>query len=564
MIRQTVRSLALAAAGLALANVAWGQNPVLRQTASMPQVVAAEYFGSGDGREVLTSGFATRPYVQLAVDVADIGAANVGNITFTLGGATFSQTVSTAHLDYRTGDNCGTGSPQNNLLVTGVTAGGAKSDSSVTFEARANTGLTNGSFICFWLPDIQATLTTVTQATATAPAVMGVNVTAKVSQGATTTNPFPAAINGADVDHDMDAATDPIPGPITSKTILTVAPALMTSLGMGQVAQVSIKDRTKIASGGEKDPSVMDQSKAPMGVLVGTLTIDAAAAAMAAAEALTAATILKLDGKGSAAPGGVIDSSLGGQVVVSVGGPFQDGDKVVFGSGDDARQVEPAGGMATNTVELKGQTSMKIVYVPSGAGVLKPGVFAGMARYSFNNPDNNNAQPILPSKGEIRYAGLEVEGYAYGVVKGGGMDTSYGRATCRAASGACSVFVDCTDEAGMGYFGGPVMIPAGATQVIDSDSLAEALGGGWESGRGRCDVWSTHQLDVQHMVRSGHTLVNNSAVVGRGLDESRDADLMSIQEIVTDICNSVGMNDGEASTVLVDTACMSMDTVEEQ
>ena len=53
MIRQTMRSAALAVVGLLLANVAWGQ-PVLRQSASAMQYVAAEHFG-GEARMVQVS-----------------------------------------------------------------------------------------------------------------------------------------------------------------------------------------------------------------------------------------------------------------------------------------------------------------------------------------------------------------------------------------------------------------------------------------------------------------------------------------------------------------------------
>ena len=562
MIRQTVRSAALVAAGLLLANLAWGQGPVLRQGTSAVQSVALEYFGAAAGREILASKFdldgddanavQARPYVGLTVADGPIAVGNVANITFTLAGATFSQTVSPANLDRRAAANC-EGAP--GALSVGIASGGAKGDSSVTFRVEATEALTTDATICFWVPDLQATLTTVSEP-GVMPAVMGVNVTASIVQGVTNSSPFPAAVNGPDVDHDMNAATDDIPGPITMKTIFNTMPALSTSLGMGGTAEVSLADRSKIASGGTPDPSA-DPSMAAMGLSVGMLNVMAATGA--------ATTIWKLDGSGRVASAeGVIDASLGGQVMLSVGGPFQDGDKVVFGSGSSARQVAPEGGMASTAVELKATTDMPIVYVPGGMGVLKPSKFAAMAKYSFNSLDNNSALPLKASMGEIRYAGLEMEGYAYGVVRGGGMEMSQVRATCHAPSGMCQVFADCTDQAGMAYFGGPVQIAAGATGVVDSDAIAEALGGGWDSGRGSCDIYSTANLSVQHMVRSGHGLINNSAVVGRSLNEDTSAS-DAIKAVVDNICASVGVGDptndpadGSGDTE-VDSVCQPVD-----
>ena len=204
------------------------------------------------------------------------------------------------------------------------------------------------------------------------------------------------------------------------------------------------------------------------------------------------------------------------------------------------------------------------MYVPGGTENLKPSAFAAMAKYAFNNLDNNSDLSITASVGTIRYAGIEVEAYAYGVIKGGGMDTSYVRATCNAPSGMCLVFADCTDEDGEEYFGGPVPIAAGATEVVDNDDIAGALGGGWESGKGACDIYSTHDLSVQHMIRSGHTVINNSAVVGRDLDEDTSA-IDAIQKVVDNICASVGVGDpsndpadgsGDAE---VDSICQPMD-----
>ena len=559
MIRQTVRSAALVAAGLLLAGGAWGQ--VLRQGTSPALTVALEYFGAAQGREIQASKFGDeRPYVRLTSSGDSITPGNVADITFALSGATFSQTASPSDLDLREDTCAGNKLP---LLVSGPTSGGAKGDPGVTFKVEVASEQEIGPEValCFWVPDLQATLATISPPGA--PRMMGVNVKASIEQGVTNSNPFPKTINGGDIDHDKNATTDEVPGPITDRTIFVAAPALATSLGTGGTGLVDIRDRTKIvASSGTPDPSASPDSAAT-GLLVGTVSIEAAPGSGA---------IRKLNGSGFVAPEGVIDASLGGQISLSVGGPFQSGDKVVFGAGSAARQVEPEGGKASNKLELKATAGVTIVYVPGGKGILKPSTFAATAKYSFNNLDNDNDVRITGSTGTIKYAGVNVEGYAYGVVKGGGVDQSYLRVTCE-AGGSCSVFADCTDQSGTGYFGALLedRIPAGATVAVDSAALAKVLDGGWETGRGRCDLYSNASLAVQHMVRSGGVLINNSTVVGRGLDERADAGaLASILGSIGDVCDSVGTGDGKQDGVEkdgttpptdVDTACMPTDTM---
>lgn len=568
MIRQTVRSLALVAVGLALAGGAWGQ--ALRQSSSAEAMVALEYFGAAGGREIEASGFdldgdntngQQRPYVGLT-PTADILVGNVADVTFTLTGATFSQTVSPANLDRRAG--CATATTEAGLSVA-VDSGGARGDSSVTFkvEVTGTAAFGSSSAMCFWIPNVQATLANLSPP-GTPPAMQerGVAVTATIKQGVTNSSPFPAKISGpqtADVDanEDGDNTDDNEVGtaPNTDNRIFIGARALATDLGTGGEAMVALADRSKIVSGGTPDPSASDPKTAAMGLLVGTLTV---------ATASNAASIWQLDGGGAVVDAdGDLDGSLGGQVTLSVGGPFQDGDKVVFDlPGESTRSVSPSGGMATTSVELA-PGSTPIVYVPGGTGVLKPAKFAAMAKYAFNSLDNNNALPIMASVGSITYQGITVEGYAYGVVKGGGMDTSYVRATCEATTGMCQVFADCTGQDGTAYFGGPVSIAAGTTGVVDSDAIAAALGGGWDSGRGRCDIWSTAPLAVQHMVRSGHTLINSSAVVGRSLDEGADTGdaIAEVKMVVDNICSSIG-TDGDSDPMTNDgsgdTACQPM------
>lgn len=542
MIRQTVRSFGLALAGVLLAGVAWGQqDPVLRQVTSAPANIAAEYFG-GEARAVLASKFdldgatagVQRPYVGLNVTgTNNITPGNVAEITFTLEGATFAQPATPTNVDQRAA-GCG-GGVTSNGIKSSVIGGGALGDNSVTFRVEVGgAGLAaaadpGGSAICFWVPDLNVTLATVM---AGPPPVRGVNVTASaIKSTASTGTPFPAAVNGPDADTDMNSATPMVPGPITMKTIFQAMNVLNANLGTGGTGQVNIADRTKIAVGGTPDPSVTGAGAA-MGLSLGMLTVS-----------LSQTPIWKLDGSGTISTDS-LDPTLSGQIKVSVGGQFQSGDMVVAGGGPTALKVAPSGGMAELMPPIE-VGSKAIVYVPGGVDVLTPGRFATGAAYLFNDRRNNNAMITPMSTAEIKYLGIEIAGYAYGVVRGGGMESSYGRVTCESsAAGSCAIFVDCTDQDGMNYFGAAPPIPVGETAVWNSDALAGVLDGGWETGRGRCDIHSNGQVSVQHMVRSGQGLINNSTVVGRGLDEGEEAmrksEIAAVRMVVDNICRSVG------------------------
>ena len=529
MIRQTMRSVALAAAGLLLAGVAWGQ-PVLTQGSSAAQLVAKEHFG-GDPRVVNVSKMdlveddanddnttgAQRPYVELTLSDATTGGTdaniddgNTADITFELTGATFEQAAGSTNLkQFTAAQNCNPAVAAGSTIEGSVMKGGAKGDSSVTYrvevtDAGAATSFNPDQAICFLIPDLSVSSGSV-------------SVEASIKPVATTGVSFPSAIAFPEAKEAKAAA----------KAVLAAEAALTASLGTGDTAFVNVADRTKIATGGTQDPS--GDSKT-MGLKVGTLSV-----------AVSQKDIWKLTGD-DYLPTDQIDGSLSGQITVTVGGirPYGSGDRVLVGSGATALSGTISGMAAEATVQTA-VDSLSIVYVPGGVDNLKPGPFMAAAEYKFNDRRNVSGASAMikpPSTGMIKYAGVEVEGYAYGVVRGGGSDTSFVRVTCR-ASADCAVFLDCTDQAGMNYFDATPPVAAGGTSVWNSAAIAGVLGGGWASGRGRCDIHSTGQLSVQHMVRSGNTLVNSSTVVGRSLDESRDTRIAAIRTVVDNICASV-------------------------
>lgn len=549
MIRQMVRSAALFAAGLLLANVAWGQAAVLRQTSSMAAYVATEYFGGAEPRVVQVSAMdldndATtpqrRPYVQLALSGAAVTDGNVAEITFTLNGATFQQSASPTHLDQRATSCAEAAATIGDEIEAMVIEGGARGDTSVTYrvevtDASADGDLAIGQALCFWVPDLSVTLATL-DAEATPP-VQGVSVTASaIKPTASTGTPFPSRISGVtDVDADMSGAVSGSEignAPNVDVRILEATPALTAGLGMGGTAYVvDLAKRLTIGRGGVRDPSAAG-TDAPMGLLVGRLSVG-----------VSQMDIWELDGSGLL-PKDSVDGSLSGQIDLTVGGRFQSGDKLVVGSGPTALMGEIEGGMAEVSVQIETIAGMDIVYVPGGVDALKPGTFAAAGAHLFNDRRNRNG-PFGMSTGELKYFGIEVEGYAYGVVRGNGTDRSFVRVTCEAAAN-CAIFADCTGADGMEYFEAAPPIPAGVTVAWSSDDIEGLIGDGWTAGRGRCDVFSNGELSVQHLVRSGGILVNSSAVVGRSLDLRADRARATIDMVVDNICASVEGHLGRA------------------
>ena len=548
MMMGMMRTAAAVAGSLLLAGLAWGQDPVLRQVTSGPTLVAAERFG-GEPRSILASRFdlddgtpgAQRPYVGLNVDGADIALRSRAEITFTLDGATFEQRIGPRHLAQREG-NCG--AETSSVLVVSVASGGAPGDSEVAFDVEVSdgggTGLAVGQSICLQVPDLSATLATVSEPGAEPPA-MGVNVTARIRPLATGTgNAFPEEINGPDVDE----GGAPTPGPITSKTLFQAVPAIAASLGTGgTVVFVNIEDRSRIAQGGELDPSGRTKT---LGLRVGTLSIGLA-------EDTRAGRVWRLDGSRTLDADGV-DATLSGRVLVSVAGPFQGDDEVVVGAGSSALEAEPDDGLAELEVPLRVTAGLPIVYLPGGEDLLRPSTFTAGAAYRFNDRGNRNAMILPMSTGTIRFADTNVEGYAYGVHRRGGADASFLRVTCEDALG-CRTFLQCWSMDNDDYFGAAPDIPHQATAVWSSGLIAEVLGGGWPSGFGRCDIHSTGALAVQHMTRTGSgVLDNNSIVVGRSVGERA---LDAIRKAVNDICNSVGNPDPDGNPATDDaTPCV--------
>ena len=520
MIEQKMRSALPLLAGLLLSAGAWGQTVLLVQNNDYEVYVAQEYFGSSGSREVV---FSSASQAAIRIDIADapatgdgvLGAQSTAKITFTLNGATFAASATSNNLKYFAGDPAAEASN----IVRSVDRGGARGDRTVTYELEVSadvaTAATGDEFLIFSLPSLDVTPVVLDPATQPPSARQrGVTVVAAIEPGRSGANPFPSSIVGAS-GAVAEGTETRIVAPFADGSVVRLSPALTAGLGVGGEANVAINNLKAIASGGGSvDVTLQGDAKAK-GLKVGELsvTLTDSSSTSTPLRVLRTAALTNV--------GGTLNSSLGGTAVVSVSGDFQQGDRVLLGrdqTADTAKAFEMSGGVATVEVPFEGGvTGMDVVYVPGGVEDLTPGTFSAALSLDFTDDRNAGGPAGRPSSGTIVYDGISTQAYAYGVVRSGGLESSFLRVGCVGAppaTGVCAVYMTCYDQAGQSYFGSLDPIANNATTVVNSVGIARALGGGWSNGRGRCDLMSNGSLEVQHMVRSGGIQVNNSVVIG--------------------------------------------------
>ena len=560
MIRHAGRALALFAAGALFAGGAWAQ-PTLTQSVESAYLVAEELLGSADGTVIKLSSAgstnaAPQPLVKLTVgqgtsSSSGIEEDNTAELTFTLSGAVFGQNVGSSTLELRNASDA-----QIAGLATEVMSGGNTGDGSVTFLIEATADIDNDNALTFKVPDLNVTPTTVGTTTATPPVPLrGASIVASITEKravkSDTHNPFPSKVLGA---NDTPATSNAAAMNNTEKRqVVKLADVVSISLGKGGKATVALDARTVFADANDtyKAAGAKTATKAlKVGSL--TVTIKGGDAPPANNGDAVANRVWTLDpakpavnygtNNTSATDDDTLDPSLAGNVDVVVKGAYKTGDMLVYGAQDTKAKI--ADGMAAVSVPIAlGGAATDFTYVPGGVDPLRPGTISAVASLNFSRAGNDAGKAAM-SSGEISYQGVSIEAYAHGVVRGGGADSSFLRVRCANATD-CTVFLDCHDQAGTNYFDEAGTVDAGATTAWTSGQIATALGGGWSTGRGACDLLSDGTLEVQHMVRSHGILVNNSAVVGRSLSEMR---LDSIDKALADICSSVEGHTGRAQT----------------
>ena len=532
MIEQAMRSALLLLAGMLLSAGALGQTVVLTQD-NFGVVVASEFFGAADGREVL---FNADSQPGISVDItAATGAANpqldVGNevrLTFTLLGATFAASVtsnSLAFYDNPAGNARGGG---DDLLGTGllksVDSGGAVGDSSVTFLLEVQTAIdidadTGAEYLWFEPPNLQVDPVPLNPADQNS--ALGAMVVVTSVPGQANSNPFPATVLGSGrAPAGCGAVSATCRAVVDSRLdgqIVQLQSALTPSLGTGSTANVSLANR-KVIDDNSGVAVTMKNGDRVRGLRVGSLSVT-----------LNSGSRI-LRSEADAVSGSTLNSALGGTADVTVQGPFQDGDMVLLGANqraDGAKVFDRgAAGTMTTSVALGAVSGTPVIYVPGGVDDLTPGIFQASLALDFNDPlsaSGRVAGAAGASNGTLSYEGIETQAYAYGISRANDAEiTSFLRTTCASVTPpatVCSVFINCAGEDGARYFGeltANAPLRNGATGVYTSGDIASALGGGWSAGGGRCDLLSNGDLEVQHMIRtSGNALHNNSIVIGR-------------------------------------------------
>ena len=458
-------------------------------------------------------------------------------------------------------------SNESNDIRKSVTAGGRRGDRSVTFNLEvvnhivpANTerypatgtdfvtGNAGAEFLSFVLPSLQVTPAPFNPLNPFGPS--GVTVEARLAPGSSGANPFPRSVvgttgrvlvpgvpgnDGPDGTPGNADDVDPIAAqlgvnPVDDGKVLELASAMTVGLAGDTTAEVLLSERKVIVSSGTNAGVgvVNEGGSRTRGLLVGRvslrLTTDPNVYVLRGDN-----PVVDVEDAGDTADDR-LDGSLSGTLDVTVSGTFQVGDRMLLGADQtegDAKVLEMSDSVATIEFPLTGNiAAMDLIYVPGGVADLRPGNFAAAATLSFNDPLNASRGLAVGSLGRLKYRGIDPSAYAYGVSRANDEEvTSFLRTTCdgvnSAPSAGCRIFIDCTGEDGTSYFGDLTgtdeIVSRSATRVFTSLQIAEALGGGWDSGgSGRCELLSNGSLQVQHMIRtSGNALHNNSVVIGK-------------------------------------------------
>ena len=402
---------------------------------------------------------------------------NEANLTYSLTGATFAERVSLSQF-VADSDN----------LSLSLLEGGQEGDSEVTVRIAVVGGdlVAIRGQIIFTLPDLR--VTPVVLNPMDDPPVLGAAIRASVEIVRRIGVSFPEETILVNT-----GTGEPF------RRIYTIAPALAISLDAGSAGEVSLMDR-KVLTGATED---MPTGSLPLG-------------ALKAESAGRSAQILGEDGA-VVTVDGLGDAGLQGMLVVTASGNFQTDDKVMLGEAELTRSED--GGSYSGEISIADAGSgLGITYVPGGVDDLLPTTFNTTVAVRYDD-ELNASGPVegQQATATINYAGISLAAYAHGIVKAGGKAVTYLRVACPGATD-CSVFAACKDQSGASHFGELGVVAAGGLEVYDSGEIGEALNGGWETGRGHCDLLSDGALEVQNMLNQGSANVNNSLVTnGAGI-----------------------------------------------
>ena len=448
----------------------------------------------------------TRVELQLALPATTtVDSGGQLEVTLTLTGATFGQTVGWTDISHGTALD----------LVDGSQKGGNAGTDSVTFKVTNENAIDSGSDGGeIANATVRVNLGSLEDASGLAKdkATVTIGGTSVVTGGGT--NNFPTKIaTRAYKCHDLNtdnSATDAVTcdgDPKTSitdqRTVVSATSAVVANSAKGVAfafangdgGTIDITDRTKLGASATQIP-------------LGSLTVT----------------------KGTAKDSGGVNAFSAGEgananITVTVGGPVRDADTIYLDAGggkggasndkmDAKEDLSITNGVGSRTFRLSNVASGANVYfAPGGSEAMKKGEFE--TDFAVEYDSTSATSPASKTvKAPLNYHGVMTEAKAYAIPNAGMNDIGNVRIKCDATGSAkCTVFLDCNGQDGMAYFGElGSTIAAGATTVLQAEAIADVLDVDSWSGRLSCDVLSDKAASAQVLVRSGDSLINNTYI----------------------------------------------------
>ena len=493
---------------------------------------AKELFGEGSNTLVVNEGGGPELSLTLWIDVASAAAIDSGDsaeVTMSLANATFASSVRSSHLNVRIPERC-----DNIVCASAVPINirgreGSRGDSTVTFEivSTGTLGTATGTIVDFvWnLPPLTGL---------NGAGAVTASVTVDAGGGSGFKSSGDAEVTVGDDTHKSSSggvlrrAAAAVGGVRASVPLIDFKQALNFAAGGGGTANIDLNgDRTQFRPW-------MGRTQ----VLLGNVTVG-----------VDDAAILQLDGETFS----IANRQDGdGDVVISVTGEFhQSGDEVWLDldgdrSSDGGEMLSASGGVMSGRFKLnevagtagasdsdadeqerlreEGSATRNLFYRPNGTDVLRPATYTSTFIVDYvkgSNADRDGTESKsvdLVTSYTTRHADgashTVSERMAAAVPPVGSAERGNVRVKCETAV-PCTVYLECDDGEGETWFVQVEdLVPGRSTLRLTSEDIARHIGIGAEgwSDRLSCGVFSTQDISVQVLTRSGGILVNNTYV----------------------------------------------------
>ena len=495
---------------------------------------ATELFGEGSDTVVINNpgeGGAPELSLTLWIDVASAAAIDSGDtaeVTMSLANATFASSVRSSHLNVRIPERCDDTVCSRLVPINIRGREGSRGASTVTFEivSTGTLGTATGTIVDFvW--DL--------------PPLMGLSGTKNVTASVTVDAGGGSGFKSSD-------AEDVTVGDDTHKSSSGVMRRAAAAVGgvRASVPLINFKQALNFAAGGGGTANIdlngdRTQFRPWLGrthVLLADVTVGADDAEVLQIDGETFSIANRQDGDGD--------------LVISVTGEFhQSGDEVWLDIDRDHRpdggeMLSASGGVMSGRFKLnevagnagasdsnadeqqrlreEGSATRNLLYRPNGTDVLRPATYTSTFIVDYvkgSNVDRDGAESksvdLVTSYTTRRADGAShtvSERMAAAVPPVGSAERGNVRVKCETAV-PCTLYLECDDGGGETWFVQlDDVVPGRSTLRLSSEDIARHIGvgaDGW-SDRLSCGVFSTQDISVQVLTRSGGILVNNTYV----------------------------------------------------